>query len=163
MKNLFFICPTDGLEMAIHNQSSAKNYFLSSLGNALVFDQKAMIDIVDFIIAKDIETVNCVLSTTNYIVAEMFEIGTVNPMDLQSKSDQNRKTRGKGKVICLANDLSHSLVGLYLRKQLETLNAIIRSEHQVNLNIQGYIFDSYTNKFIDLRPSGNVVERSTLN
>lgn len=82
-KRLFFLCPTDGLEVAIENEFEQDNYFYTSLGNSMSLNFKTLKDIEELIISQHIKKIYFVLSSDNKIVADalgkqnLFEVSSL--------------------------------------------------------------------------------------
>ena len=66
--HLYFICPTDHLETVINNKLRQENYFVTSLGNSLSFNQDFVEEIISLIEVKQVSEVTFVLSNTNKII-----------------------------------------------------------------------------------------------
>lgn len=71
-KRLFFICPTDFLETAINDAFKGENYFVTSLGNSMVFDANKIGEICALIEAKDIQEIVFILSDDNRFFLDAF-------------------------------------------------------------------------------------------
>ena len=66
--NLFFICPTDHLEMTINDTFKDENYFYTSLGNSVSFGPDLAKQLTEIVEAKNIKKVFFMLSYDNPIV-----------------------------------------------------------------------------------------------
>lgn len=69
-KLLYFICPTDCLEPIINNTFRQENYYISSLGNSIVFDNKAMDQLKELITSNNIREISFVLSYDNRVILD---------------------------------------------------------------------------------------------
>lgn len=72
MKRLFFICPTDCMEVVINNAFDGDNYFVSSLGNSLSLDASQLEEISALIETEGIKEVHFVLSYDNRVLHDAF-------------------------------------------------------------------------------------------
>lgn len=68
--HLYFVCPTDKLECVINTKFKQKNYFFTSLGNSMVFDNQVVAELNNFIETKNIKQITFVLSNDNKIVMD---------------------------------------------------------------------------------------------
>lgn len=66
--NLYFICPTDHIESTINRTFTEKNYYCSSLGNSIVFDQGMMSQLRSMLKSRSIHKILFVLSDDNRFV-----------------------------------------------------------------------------------------------
>ncbi|MFT4761961.1 MAG: hypothetical protein ACI9XO_001046 [Paraglaciecola sp.] len=69
-KCLYFICPTDFLETVINGAFNQENYYLSSLGNSITFDNQILKETKKLIREKNIDELIFVLSNENRIVLD---------------------------------------------------------------------------------------------
>ncbi len=69
-KCLYFICPTDFLESVIENTFHQESYFLSSLGNSIIFNENVLRHIKSLIHTIGIREVTFILSNDNRIIAD---------------------------------------------------------------------------------------------
>jgi len=69
-KCLYFICPTDGLETIIESSFNQENYFYSSLGNSIIFNENALRHTKSLICSIGIKEICFVLSDDNRIVLD---------------------------------------------------------------------------------------------
>ncbi|MEM7161199.1 MAG: hypothetical protein AAF487_02050 [Bacteroidota bacterium] len=64
-KKLYFICPTDHLEMEIDRITRVENFYFSSLANSIYLDQETVGQLSDLIETHQIQEINLVLSDEN--------------------------------------------------------------------------------------------------
>lgn len=69
-KCLYFICPTDGLEFIINGTFHHENYFYSSLGNSVTFNDDDLNQTKKLICNRGIREISFVLSDDNRIVLD---------------------------------------------------------------------------------------------
>ena len=80
--NLYFICPSDHLEPIIDKKFGHKNYYITSLGNSIVFDQASVCEVNELLNTKNIKNIFFVLSSTNRILGEVMVDDQKNSLDL---------------------------------------------------------------------------------
>ncbi len=64
-KHLYFICPTDRLEAVINARFKQENYYWTSLGNSVSFDNERVGEINALMETKSITGITFVLSDDN--------------------------------------------------------------------------------------------------
>lgn len=80
-KHLFFICPTDHLEFAINRVFPDENYFFTSLGNSVSFDEELMVYLNEMLLEKKIQRVTFVLNENNAIVVDAMKSRSPSSLD----------------------------------------------------------------------------------
>ena len=66
--HLFFVCPTDHLEPIVNLTYEGENYFITSLGNSIAFDEKMIAKVNHLIDQKQIDKIIFVLAYSNKLV-----------------------------------------------------------------------------------------------
>ena len=64
MRKLYFVCPTDCLERTL-DKNRQENYYVTSLGNSVIFSEEMVEKINSFIESKGIKEITFVLSNNN--------------------------------------------------------------------------------------------------
>lgn len=70
--HLYFICPTDNLEVIINKTFKENNYYFTSLANTIMFDVDEVGHISSLIETEQISKITFVLSDDNQIIKEVL-------------------------------------------------------------------------------------------
>ncbi|MCH2195588.1 hypothetical protein [Kordia sp.] len=132
-KHLYFICPTDHLEAVINDVSKSENYYITSLGNSIVFDKDTIDEISVLIARKDIDEITFVLSDTNKIILDALDHENfTNIRGLNILYDEMKKQKEYKQIIWGNRDLRTPILSYHLNQKVYEL---ISKLHHWNLDI----------------------------
>ncbi|NME68547.1 hypothetical protein [Flammeovirga aprica] len=151
LKHLYFICPTDHLESVIESTFREENYYFTSLGNSITFDQTKMEEINDFIESKNIKEVTFVLSDTNTFFKEalnnqFFNEGNHMNNFYHEISNQKKLTS----VIWQKSDLQLPVLSLFLDRKMKELQAYINYWFEDKVKVNAKIYSRKKNVFNEI-------------
>jgi len=151
MKNtLYFICPTDGLETVINAAFPSQNYFYTSLGNSIVFDQEMLRQTKRLIHKREISNITFVLSAGNRIVLDALNgRDYLDVMGLDYFYFQINQQQEKTKLSWQTPTSSFLLFSYYLNDKIKELQAGLP---EISLKISGKIYDQHQGIFKEIYP-----------
>ena len=140
-KHLFFICPTDALELVINNTYKEENYFFSSLANSIEFNKEVSETINALIETKSITEISFVLSKDNVLLLDALNrqhfktIKSLHPLYTAVKS-QKRKLSHLWKK----EHIPIPIMSYYLHSKIEELQITIDLwiAHRIKINCKVY-------------------------
>ena len=148
MKRLYFICPTDYIEATINQAFEGENYFLTSLGNTLVFDDYKVQEVSALIQMNEIKEVVFVLSDENRFFHET--LGSNGLASIVEFSGFFREKNPKRVSSLLRkNGKSHNYILLeaYLDSKLQELNFRLKNSQIDNVEMSTMIYFKQDNSF----------------
>jgi hypothetical protein len=148
-RHLHFICPTDYLEPTIESSFfEDENYFMTSLGNSLVFDDDNFEEIRAFIKAKNITKITFVLSNTNSVILDALHHTNalhIHGLDIFYSEIEYQKYRTH---LLLGNaDIEIPVISYHLFHKMNELITRLRLAHIHHLNINAQIYDRESHCF----------------
>ncbi|MCH2228778.1 MAG: hypothetical protein MK105_00440 [Crocinitomicaceae bacterium] len=146
--HLFFICPTDQIEFFINRKFRADNFFYTSLGNSVSFDEEFIRYLKRIILKKKIQRVTFVLTEDNAIV--------LGAMKTKNSSSLNRM-KSFYLTVEIEQDISHHLwrrcdarivvLCKLLNRKIEELKASLATMDLDFLEIDGKIYSNQRRSF----------------
>lgn len=121
-KHLFFICPTDCLETIINETFQSDNYFLTSLGNTMTFEQGLLDQVIALIETKDINEISFILSDDNRIIQDAFrnrEFSKINGLSELYHKIANQRLHSR--LLCHTDTFNHLILSNHLNKKIQEL------------------------------------------
>lgn len=141
-KHLFFICPTDHLEVIINNTFKQENYFYSSLANSLMLDIDMVGHLNDLIETTYISEITFVLSDDNKIIREaLINKDYADLRGLNKFYNHISYQKKRFGLIVQKQDLTRSLLSYYLNIRIKELNQKLSASWfsgQIKINAQIY-------------------------
>jgi hypothetical protein len=113
-KHLYFICPTDHLEMVIKQTFKQEHYFYTSLGNSVVLNSETVGQINNIIESKKIKEVTFLLSVENDIIQAIL------------RNNKYAKVKGMSNFDCLINK---HLSNINFNQAIEEIELELISNH----------------------------------
>jgi len=147
-KHLYFICPTDHLEPTINRLNEQKNYYYTSLGNSVVFNNNKINQIELLILEHNIKKVSFVLSNNNLIIQDA--LGSQNFTEVKILGDYcNEITKQKKFSDIFWNNNGHKSIVLsnYLNKKINELQFMLNDLILDQIEIDGKIYNEQENVF----------------
>lgn len=157
-KRLCFICPTDHLESIINKSFQYKNYYYTSLGNSVVFNNATLNQIENLILTHNIKEISFILSNTNSIVLDALGNQSFSEIrGLDNCYHEIIKQKKYSDIFLHEYNREFYLLSHYLNKKIKELqlklNNLIIDQAKIDgkiYNKQEGIFDSiYTNLISD--------------
>ena len=162
VNQLYFICPTDGIESKINGKFDHENYFVSSVGLSFSFNSEFLDELFKLIIEKNIDRVTFVLSDQNKIVTEIIDgkdYSIIQELN-KSKSQVHKEFQAK-KMHWSSDDLILPIIAKFLESRAQDLKSKLIGWSLPNIKVETKIYRSNTNQFSNL-PSG-LFEREAYN
>ena len=156
-KHLYFVCPSDNLEVLIEKNFPQENYFLSSLGNSISFSSDFIEEVNALIESKGIEKITFVLSEDNKFIHDGIKnqnFDNINDLRKLYKniSDHKRLTT---KVYLEQN--TQKLITMYLLNQkINEMNLNLSKWLSSKVNVDAKIYSRNNNSFIGV--PNNLIE-----
>jgi len=149
-KYLYLLCPTDCLESIINNTYKHENYFYTSLGNSVIFDDSSLEQIKRLIKKHDIREISFVLSISNQIVLDALENQYFSDIKgLNNFYNEISRQKERSKISSQRNHLKFSLLSYYLNKKIKELQLQLNNLSN-QLIIRGKIYSKHQNAFADI-------------
>ncbi len=161
---LYFICPTDHLETVIDKAFKAENYFFTSLGNSVTFDENVVEGILKLIETKGIAEITFVLSDNNQMLKDI-----INHHDLMNAiiaDDYNAKVvwqEADSEVFLKTGQYPFSILSSFLNNKIKELNRELSNLGCNTIKIQGKIYTNQKHSFKDIYPDIMDMKRYRLN
>ena len=163
-KHLFFVCPTDHLEPIINQRFKSENYYYSSLGNSLQFDNESMREIKRIILSHNIDDISFVLFIENRIILdalgkqEYSQIKGLNQLYQQIKLENEHYGESWYPL-----DTTFLILSSHLNKKIKELRKELEGSITDQLRIHGKIYDRNEQLFNDIYPELIFSESISLN
>ncbi len=163
-KHLYFICPTDYLELVIEDNFPTENYFFTSLGNSIAFNRMTMEQINAMIEVRGIKKITFVLADDNRFILD----GLVNnklfdsiPMRQFYKAVSIQKTLSE--KIWKTDGLRIPIISHYLEKRINELIPQLNHWLLGKMDICAKVYNRKNNTFRELHFSFFHEENLSLN
>lgn len=141
-KHLFFVCPTDNLESIIDLKFKHKNYYLSSLGNSMTFNEE-IVNEIDMLIKRfKITEIIFVLGSNNKIIndaladQEFSNIKVLRPL-YKEITLQNKLL----KALWKPSNIILPIISSHLNKKIKELSLKMRTLSIAQQNMHAHVFD----------------------
>jgi len=151
-KHLYFICPTDYLEVVIDGTFEQENYYITSLGNSITFDRETVAAIHKLVETKNITEITFVLSDNNPIVMDgLNDQDFVNVWGLDVFYREIAKLEVRAELLWQTSNLNGRVFAYYLNKRTEELRAKLNNGWCDHIAINAKIYSSQRNLFNEPR------------
>ncbi|MEM8969577.1 MAG: hypothetical protein AAGE93_24380 [Bacteroidota bacterium] len=150
-KHLYFICPTDHLEPLINNTFKQENYYCTSLGNSVKFDNDMVRQIDDLIETENIREITFVLSSDNRIVIDALgnqEFANLHGLDNFYYEIAKQKERLK--LQWKSSDLRIPILSYYLNMKVKELQPKLSNRFAGQIKINAKIYKRQEDIFRDV-------------
>lgn len=160
-KLLYFICPTDGLEAIINTAFPNENYYYTSLGNSVTFNQEVLKQTKKLIQKRKIEEIAFVLADDNRIMLDA--VGQRNHLDITGLGrfyHQVSLQKKKAELSWQTNNASFLLESYFLNEKIKEF------KHGLNealIKVSGKIYQRRTRIFKDVYPDFICLEGAIMN
>lgn len=142
-KQLFFICPTDYLELVINNNFNCENYFYSTLANSFLFNNDAIGYISSLLEYENIREITFVLSDENNLLfGSLAEDKVFNSNRLIKMKQDILLQNNKLKVLSRGLDANLFLATYFLIKKANSFKNDLNNcwfKDQIRINTKVYI------------------------
>lgn len=150
-KLLYFTCPTDSLEIIINEAFNHENYYCSSLGNSIIFDNYNLKETKKLIKKKKIKEIIFVLSNYNRIVLDAFgNQGFSNIKGLNNFYQQVNKEKERAALSWKTGNPQFLILSYYLNQKIKELKHGLRDSMLDQLLISGKIYNQQQQVFKDI-------------
>ena len=150
-KHLYFICPTDCLEPIINRTFGHHNYYYTSLGNSVIFDDHTVKQAKRLIVKNNIREIFFVLSHDNRIVWDA--LGNQGFAEIRGLSDfYHEIIRQKERSEWAWRTFNHPFIILsyYLNQKIKELQHELDRVLTTRINIKGKIYHQQERMFNDI-------------
>ncbi len=141
-KCLYFICPTDHLEVIINNSFTEDSYFCTALASSVNFNNDTIGYIKDLLESMNIRKITFILSDNNQIInkaltkEEFSKTERLNNLYNEIKNQKNRFS-----LLIQKKELIFSIISYYLNKKIKGLKNELKylwfSDH-IEINAKMY-------------------------
>ena len=155
--HLYFVCPTDHLEPVIDVESEQRNFFYSSLGNTLVFNQDFASELGKLLLNRSIDSITFVLSNNNRIFLDAFyrqDYPEIKGMKSFYEDITHQKEQFRTMDIQVLDSELH-ILKRYLNLKVERLHDCLIDLGFDHLTIDASIFDASTRRFHKINLNAN--------
>lgn len=150
---LFFVCPTDCLELVINRQFGNDNRYYTSVCNSVVFNTAATLQIKKLILKHGIKEVSFVLSTSNPILRDALENKHFyNVRGLGHIYDTIAKQKHYSERFWQKKNSLFTILSSYLNEKIKDLRIQLDKLQLGQIQISGKIYDQNENVFDDIYP-----------
>ena len=152
-KHLYFICPTDCLEPIINKAFKQENYYFSSLGNSIEFENKIVNALRKLIKTKSIEEISFVLSSDNDIISDA--LGRQYFSAFAGLNTVYKQLRSKKEYLDFSwqtRNPQHLILSYYLNEKINKLRFELEGLFCCPLRISGKIYNRKENVFEEIYP-----------
>lgn len=149
MRHLYLICPTDHLERAICNCFAGDHYFVTSLGNAIAFNDEEIQEFNRWMIACAINNITFVLADDNRFVREALASTRVisTPSDNPLAPDLARALNlGLKQHPTLTDPLA--ITASLLEHKVQQLQAKLNGAHGPKIHVDATIYKRAEGQFV---------------
>lgn len=152
-RHLYFVCPTDYLESTINHTFKQENYYWTSLGNSIVFDDDTVGGINALIEANGITAITFVLSDNNQIVLDALKDQTF--CYLHGLDDFYYEIAQYGyqlKTFWQSDDLRIPVVSHYLNLKIKELQPKLGVHLEGGIKMNAMTYNRSENTFGEVNP-----------
>ena len=146
-RHLYFVCPTDNLEPVIDNEFKQENYYITSLGNSITFDNETISEINELLSSRNIRNVSFVLSHNNRVVMEAIEKGDTEIPGLIDFQCRIKEQKKQSEALWLKADHRLLTLSYHLNSQISLLRSELSCIADHPPSIKGMIYDLSERKF----------------
>lgn len=163
-RNLYFVCPTDGLEEIINDTFEQENYYYTSLGNSITFDYDVIQNLNELIETKKIEEISFILSDDNpFLLDAIGKKRFVEISGLNNFYNQIIKQKEHSEELWKTLNKQFLLISYHLNNKIKELKFEISSQVIDQLKINGKIYSKRENSFRDIHSELICLEEFNLN
>lgn len=150
-RHLYFICPTDSLELTINRSFENNNYYYTSLGNSVVLDKDTASHIKQLILKHDIQEIVFVLSNNNPVVRDALENQYFNSIrGLNHFYNTIARRKDYSDIIWQKNSCPFTILSHYLNEKIKELQIQLKSLNLGQVRVSGKIYDQNKHTFDDI-------------
>ncbi len=151
LKHLYFVCPSDHLEPIINGRFRDRHYFLSSLGNSIVFDQGVADEVKQLILRHDITEITFVLAENNAFATSSFQSHQLMNVSGLSEVQANfSKQRRLVEEFWQTDDHQSLTISYYLNLKINELQQRLDFSGTPVHKITGKIYSRKAQEFEDI-------------
>jgi len=148
--HLFFICPTDHLEVLINKEFRHKNFIVSSLGNTMIFDFESISEINELIQVNNVGHITFILAHDNRIMLDAMEHQELAEINGLNSLGVKMKKHHKHTQIWRDNEQSLIALSYHLSDKIKELNCALKDVSHMPVHISGKIYIRHKDKFQDI-------------
>lgn len=152
-KHLYFICPTDHLEMVIKEAYNSDHYFITSLGNSIALHVDKVDEINALIETKGIGQITLILSDDNRIVLDA--LGNQEFSDIQGLGNlyvETTKQKTLLKLLWQKSNPDISILSYHLNTKIKELRSKLNNRLVGQIKIDARIYLRQLNAFREIHP-----------
>ena len=141
-KQLFFICPTDCLESHLVKKFGEEISFFTSLGNSILLDKEAVLEINEILESKEIREVTLVIAHDNKLIVDALKgRGLVGIKGLRSFYNELTIKKALSEQIWNANNIQLPIIVSLMNDKRKELLRKLSSSIVHNLEFNTIIYD----------------------
>ena len=151
-KHLYFICPTDYLEVIINNTFDKESYFCTALGNTIAFNNKTIEYIKGLLESERIRAITFILSDDNEIISNALyhrDLPKINR--LENLYDTIKYQKNRISLLTRKKDILPLFVSFHLNLKINELKKSLKETWFLNeIQIDAKVYNRKTQKFFHL-------------
>ncbi|MEM7379949.1 MAG: hypothetical protein AAF361_01980 [Bacteroidota bacterium] len=162
--SLYFVCPTDCLEPVINRSFGDTNYFYTSLGNSVVFDEDTVNHIKGLILKHNIKEISFVLSLTNPIIIDALDNQSFTDIiGLNEFYEEILRQKKNSEVLFRKHNRQFTILSYHLNNKIRELQHALDRIGVEQPQISGKIYDQQNEVFNKIYPNLVCTEYFSLN
>ena len=151
-KHLFFICPTDYLEVIINDTFDKESYFCTALGNSVAFNPKTIEYIIGLLESEKIRAITFILSDDNEIINNALyhkDLPKINR--LVNLYDTIKYQKNRISLLTRKKDILPLFVSFHLNFKITELKKRLKETwFSDEIEINAKVYNRRTQKFFHL-------------
>lgn len=162
VNQLFFVCPTDGIESLINEKLGRENYFVSSVGLSFSICLDFLDELFLLINENNIGKITLVLSDQNRVFLDAIDEIDLNQIVGLSGQGKDVLSQYKSdRIHWKTSDLRIPILSKFLEERMNDLKAELEKWYLNDIEINSKIFRTKSNELM-ITPSG-LFERKIYN
>jgi len=146
--HLYFVCPTDHLETLINKNFKGQNYFISTLGNSLVFDTKTMLGITDLLNKRVVKAITFILASDNNIIADGIENKQFSDVNgIEKLYNDLGLMKQSSQMLFKTQNHSQLIISYHLHEKIKELQGKLNIYSASQFHIQGMTYNRIDKTF----------------
>ena len=161
---LYLVCPTDFLETTINKRFKGNNFFYSSLGNAVEFNESLIYELKSLIQKHHITSVRFVLSYNNKMVLDALNKQAYSDIaGMNSFYTELNKCKQRSKVSWNINNKQFCVLSYYLNAKVKQLQFKLANSVSQKLSIKAKVYNHKYKRFTKAYSNLICLEKHQLN
>ncbi len=146
--HLYFVCPTDHLEPLINKKFKGQNYFISTLGNSLVFDAETVLGITDLLDRTAVKEITFILTNNNNIIVDGIENKQFSDLDgIKDFYHSLEVKKQSSEMLYKTHNHSQLIISYHLNEKIKELQTQLSIYASNQFYIQGMMYNRMDKTF----------------